>query len=105
MQRELANKAVDEAQRFLIIGYGFNDDHLETHLSARIRAGAPTVIMTHTLTANAKKLLVGTPALMALESKPSDADSTIVHFLEHVVELNGQAIWNPEGFVREVMNS
>lgn len=33
--RSRANEAIDRASRFLILGYGFNDDHLETHLSPR----------------------------------------------------------------------
>lgn len=30
--REKANDHIDRAARYLIIGYGFNDDHLQTHL-------------------------------------------------------------------------
>ena len=30
--RARANTAIDGAQRYIIIGYGFGDDHLETHL-------------------------------------------------------------------------
>src|SRR5690606_14272540 len=35
--RERANESIDHASRFLIIGYGFNDDHLETHLKPKLR--------------------------------------------------------------------
>lgn len=54
--RERANSAIDKASRFLIIGYGFNDDHLETHLTPRIRSGIPTLLLTHSLSENALKL-------------------------------------------------
>jgi len=30
--RSRANQAIDRASRFLVLGYGFNDDHLQTHL-------------------------------------------------------------------------
>jgi hypothetical protein len=105
MQRELANKAIDDAQRFLIIGYGFNDDHLETHLGARIRSGVPTVIMTRTLTANAQSYLAVHPNIMALEAKPTDDNSTIVHFSGYAVEITDQPFWTPDGFAKGVMGS
>ncbi|MDY0407228.1 SIR2 family protein [Virgibacillus sp. 179-BFC.A HS] len=40
IHREKANKAIDEATKFIIIGYGFNDDHLETHLLHQIKQGS-----------------------------------------------------------------
>lgn len=42
--RELANHHIDRAARLLVVGYGFNDDHLQTHLEKRIREGTPTLI-------------------------------------------------------------
>ncbi len=39
LHRERANEAIDRAARFLVIGYGFNDHHLETHLRGRLAAG------------------------------------------------------------------
>ena len=53
--RERANSEIDKASRFLIIGYGFNDDHLETHLSPQLRNGRPGLILTHSLSNNAEK--------------------------------------------------
>ena len=47
-QRELANSHIDRASRLLVVGYGFNDDHLQTHLLQKIRSGTPTLIVTRT---------------------------------------------------------
>jgi len=47
-QRELANSHIDKANRLLVVGYGFNDDHLQTHLLHKIRSGTPTLIATRT---------------------------------------------------------
>lgn len=55
--RERANSAIDRASRFLVIGYGFNDDHLETHRTPRIRSGVPTLLLTYGLSDNAVKLV------------------------------------------------
>lgn len=65
--REKGNDAIDKAKRFLVIGYGFNDDHLETHLTPRIRAGVKTVILTHSLSAKAKALAVANKNVIAVE--------------------------------------
>jgi hypothetical protein len=105
MQRELANKAIDEAQRFFVIGYGFNDDHLETHLSTKIASGSPTVIMARSLTPNARSLLSDHPNLMALESDPNDATSTLIHFRGATLPLGGQQLWDVERFSIGVMGA
>jgi len=68
VHRERGNKEMDRASRFLIIGYGFNDVHLETHLTDRIRKGVPTLILSRTLTDNAKKIATANSNVIAMES-------------------------------------
>lgn len=104
MQRELANRAIDEAQRFLILGYGFNDDHLEKHLTSRIRQGTPTVILTHTLSANTRGFLTGLPNFMALEADAKDGNSTKVYFRDATHSVK-EPLWDVDGFVRGVMGT
>lgn len=53
LHRSRANEAIDAAARILILGYGFNDDHLETHLTPAIRMGKPTVMLTYNLSSKA----------------------------------------------------
>ena len=65
--RERANGAIDRATRFLVLGYGFNDDHLETHLTPRIRAGVPALMLTHGLSPNALKLARENAAVIAIQ--------------------------------------
>lgn len=65
--RECANAAIDRASRFLVIGYGFNDDHLETHLIPRIRSGVPTLILTHALSTNSEALAVSNSNVVSLD--------------------------------------
>jgi SIR2-like domain len=65
--RSIANDAIDQAARFLIVGYGFNDDQLETHLRARLRSGVPTVVLAMELTANARKVAQENKNLTAIE--------------------------------------
>ena len=49
IHRARANEEIDKAQRYIIIGYGFGDDHLETHLMQQLRAGKPALIQTRLL--------------------------------------------------------
>jgi hypothetical protein len=65
--RERANGCIDRASRFLVIGYGFNDQHLETHLSPAIRDGRPTLILTHTLSVQARQLIGTCDSVIGLE--------------------------------------
>ena len=55
--RARANEEIDRAQRYIIIGYGFGDDHLETHLIQQLRAGKPTLIFTYSLSAKAETIV------------------------------------------------
>ena len=64
--RERANSEIDKASRFLIIGYGFNDDHLETHLSTHLKNGRPALVLTHCLSDNGKRLIENCNGMIAL---------------------------------------
>ena len=55
--RDKANNVIDRASKFLIVGYGFNDEHLETHLKQRIREGTPTLILTKFLSESSQSLI------------------------------------------------
>lgn len=99
--REVANRAIDAAARFLTIGYGFNDEHLQTHLEPRIRIGAPCLIVTRTLTPAAKTLLEEAPAVMALES--DGAGGTRIHDGQVVSVVDGAELWQLDNFIDEVL--
>jgi hypothetical protein len=103
VHRERANRAIDRASRFLIVGYGFNDIHLETHLTGRIKSGAPTLILAHALSANAKFVLASAPYYMALEAADvSGTPSTRVCTPGAIDVFAGISLWDVENLVREV---
>ncbi len=68
--RDLANDYLKRASRLLIIGYGFNDDHLQTHLVRRIEEGTPTLILTQSTSKKVVRLAMESPSCICL-SKPS----------------------------------
>jgi len=102
--RERANGAIDKASRFLVLGYGFNDDHLETHLTPRIRAGTPALLLTHTLSPNAQKLARENAAVIAIQygsEAGRNGCSVLVNTKEFFIpEL---ALWDLNVFVAEVL--
>lgn len=99
--REIANHAIDAATRFLAIGFGFNDPHLQTHLAERIEAGAPCLILTMELTEPATELLARGAGVIALESLPPNG--TRVHHGGESEDLPNQELWKLEIFIDEVL--
>jgi hypothetical protein len=67
--RDLANDHIKRASRLLVVGYGFNDDHLQGHLIKRIRDGTPTLVLTRTRNATIESLAVESPNCVSL-SRP-----------------------------------
>jgi hypothetical protein len=99
MHRELANDAIDRADRLLIIGYGFNDDHLETHLKTRIRSGRQTVMLARTLTENAKANLAVGSSVWGIEET---FGGTNIYNNGKIHEVMGEHLWDVEEFVSGV---
>jgi hypothetical protein len=98
--RELANHAVDKAARFLAIGYGFNDPHLQTHLKQRIEDSVPTLILARTLSDSARSL-ISQPSVIALER--GDSNGTMVHMNGDSHEIADCDLWSLDTFVSEIL--
>lgn len=100
VQRERANRAVDEAKRFLILGYGFNDDHLETHLVPAIERGAPTLILTRGLSGKAEHIARSSANVIAIDRRDLDSRSRVlVGTSSYTFDKN---FWDLGSFVEEV---
>lgn len=104
LHRSKANDAIDRASRFLIIGYGFNDDHLETHLAPAIKSGKPTLMLAHTLTPNAVNFARTYSNVTALESfSDGDIVGTRVTFSKTQQFIPSLQIWDVHQFIDEVL--
>lgn len=102
--RSRANDAIDRASRFLILGYGFNDDHLETHLSPAIRGGKPTLMMTRSLSHAAETLAVGHANVIALDHvQHAGVDGTRMIIDKTQCFFPGIALWDVHSFISEVL--
>lgn len=99
-----ANEAIDKASRIIVIGYGFNDAHLETHLNAKICSGTPTLIITHTLSRNGEQLINGRENVVCLSAYNSDDGSGTKIILENQEEkVLGQSWWDLREFTEKVL--
>lgn len=101
IHRAEANEQIDKAARYLVIGYGFNDDHLETHLTRQIEAGKPCLILTRELTSNGSHLVKECPNILALTSR--GADGFRVTTGNTILDFNGKDLSDLEVFVAQVL--
>jgi hypothetical protein len=101
--RERANAAIDKATRFLIVGYGFNDDHLETHLKPLINSGKPTILLTHAVSDKGREFTQTGPNFTALEfAEFSGTSGTRVIRGSEETFLPGIHIWDLNGLIDKV---
>lgn len=104
LHREKANHFIDEANRFLIIGYGFNDEHLETHLKDAIASGKSTVMITHSLSKNALDIAVTYSNVIAIEHYSEDGvEGTRIIIGREPYTYPHMQLWDLGNFVTEVL--
>jgi hypothetical protein len=100
--REKANRAIDAAARYLTIGFGFNDNHLQTHLKGEVAAGKPLLMLTRELSAAAKTFLTLAGAnVIALELRP--AGGTLLHIDGTTLDIPGSELWSLDGFIDGIL--
>lgn len=97
--RARANEAIDGATAYLFAGYGFNDEHLQTHLRPRF-ATVPAVVTARTLTDNARAYVASSSRALGLERVVDGL--TRAHFDGEVVELEGD-LWSLDYLAAEVL--
>lgn len=102
--RAAANGILEEADRFLIIGYGFNDEHLEKTLRRELHRGKPCMLMTLQMSPSAQAVIDANPSVFAL-IKAKDAQGN--EGTEYVskagrVFFPKLALWSVDSLVKEV---
>lgn len=102
--RSRANDAIDRAGRYLVLGYGFNDDHLETHLSPGIRSGKPTLMLTRSLSVAARKFALTNANVIALEhANVFGVDGTAAIIEKNEFFFPRIGMWDVDSFVTEIL--
>jgi len=68
--RELIQKAdslIEDAASFLVVGFGFNDEHLTPKIRAKMKQGIPVVLITKEITENSFKEMEGADKYILFE--------------------------------------
>ncbi|HWR09594.1 SIR2 family protein [Sporomusa sp.] len=98
--REMANQSIRSANSIMVIGYGFNDSHLQTVLTERLSQGMNCLIITRHLSDSAKMIVQDYPNIIALDQ--STAGLTTWYYQGDSGEFPGQ-LWSIEEFVDKVV--
>ena len=100
--RELANDHIKQATRLLVVGYGFNDDHLQTHLESQIKGGTPTLILNRSLNTKTKNLTNESDRCVCL-SKRQATTGAIVTTNGCESEQDGPDLWDLAVLTKELL--
>ena len=103
--RTAGNKAFGNATRLMFIGYGFNDDHLESHICPDLKLSKPSIIIARTLSENAKKIILNSSSAQVLAlSAVSNTDlRTKVSTSSGEELIVDEQLWNLDGFNKGVL--
>ncbi len=100
--RDLANDHINRAGRLLVVGYGFNDDHLQTHLVKRIQDGTPTLILNKSASPKVEQLAEESPRCVCL-SKPTAWAGVTMVTKGHQFEHQGHDFWDLGVLAKELL--
>lgn len=98
--RSKANSEIDKAQRYIIIGYGFGDDHLETHLIKQLSSGKPALLLTHSLSPKAEKIVRECKNVTAI-CHANSTDTKVIDARGETI-LSGMNLWDLREMLQEV---
>jgi hypothetical protein len=101
-----ADKALQTAESYLCIGYGFNDRHLQTTLVERCRGkDVPLVLLTKEISTTAKSFLSSGKCrkYLAIEEAPAGA-RVYTQTFPNGQEVEGNPIWQLGEFLKLVMS-
>ena len=97
--RARANAAIDSALRYIIIGYGFGDDHLETHLLRQLRSNKPALIFTRSLSIKALDIVKECKNVIAISCRDN---GTVVITKDSEYFFADINLWDIREMIKEV---
>ncbi len=102
----LSDECIEKARSLLLVGFGFNDEHLTPKVKERIQQGIPLVSITKATTPQLNKLCSSANQFAYLEGAGNgETKVTIKHrtlgsdIIEEVLE---GAYWQPDSFVKDI---
>lgn len=100
-----ADRALNGAQGFLCVGYGFRDEHIHPKINKRCREmNVPTVVLARTLTDEAKSFLQSHAGQNYLGIERAGTGCRVFSSSSpHGVEIEEDDLWSLEGFRKLVL--
>jgi hypothetical protein len=103
--RELIQKSdsyINNAMSFLVVGFGFNDEHLTPKIRPRVKMGIPIIVITKTISESSFKELEQAERYVLMEE--ADANKTRVIYKENVKSSKKELIiegsyWSLNNFI------
>lgn len=99
--RQLLSKSdsmIKNANSFLCIGYGFNDEQIQENIISCIRQGKPIVVVTKKLSERAAHLLANNATKYVTIQEGADSKTTEFCINKQITTLNG-CYWSIDGFM------
>ena len=100
--RDLANDYIERAGHLLVIGYGFNDDHLETRLLKQIKDGIPTLILNRHSSSKVTNLAEESPHCVCL-SELTEGRGVKMVTQGKQSEYPGHELWDLDNLTKELL--
>lgn len=100
-----SDDVMDKATAYLCVGFGFNDDHIQTKLVNRCaNNGASVTIITYELTEATKEFIENenTANYLAIEASANNKSKIYSSLLKEPVEVEGE-FWSLKGFMDLIM--
>lgn len=98
--RSKANDAIDAGERYIIIGYGFNDSHLETHLVRQLNLGKPALILSKAISEKARDIIKQNSSIIALCKRIDGHGTEVLTSAEQFYISNN--LWDLHDMLKEV---
>ena len=100
-----SDDVMDDATAYLCVGFGFNDEHIQTKLVNRCaNNGASVIIITYELTEATKAFIASksTSKYLAIEAAEGNKSQIYSSLLDGSVEVEGE-FWSLNGFMSLIM--
>lgn len=95
-----ADTVINNASSFLCIGYGFNDEQIQTGIMSQVQTGKPIVVVTKAISEKATKLLMNNSTnFIVVEEEPSKPNSTCFIVDKNYYHLDG-TYWTIDGLLQ-----
>lgn len=101
---QISDELIQNSKSLLIIGFGFNDEHLTPKIKDKLRKGEPIVILTKEITTTTKELLQDSTNYLTIEQSKKDENTTRVIYkrknekMKIVEEIEGD-YWQLNNFM------